>query len=74
VHNLLQMLSPLESPKRHQDMQSKRHDGSGKWLLQHEQFCIWRDSTKPTASSVRILPCYGIPGAGKTIIRCQKSD
>ena len=54
-------------------MQSKRHDGSGKWLLQHKQFCIWHDSTKLTANNARILLCYGIPGSGKTIIRCLKS-
>ena len=58
----------LDSPKRHQDMRAKRYDGSGRWLLQHHRFLRWADKRDPDASNT--MCCYGMPGAGKTILRC----
>ena len=69
VYTLLQMLSPLEPLKRHQDIRASRLENSGKWLLQLDIFCTWSDMD---TNQQRIHPpfcCYGIPGAGKTFIR-----
>ena len=67
IQKLLEILSPLNSPKRHQDMRAKRYAGSGRWLLQHPRFIQWADYSNKDAD--RMLCCYGMPGAGKTIIR-----
>ena len=67
MQKLVELLSPLQSLKRHQDVRSKRLDNTGGWLLQHNRFCLWRDSASNMGS--RILFCYGMPGAGKTILR-----
>lgn len=48
-------------------MRAKRYDGSGQWLLQHERFLQWVNNSNRDTS--RILCCYGMPGAGKTILR-----
>ena len=61
------MLSPLDPPKRHEDLQAKRYKGSVLWLLEEKRFRLWQDSTENTGN--RIVQCYGIPGAGKTIVR-----
>ena len=64
------MLSPLDPPKRHRDLQAKRYKGSVLWLLEQQRFRMWQDSSIRTENtSHRIVQCYGIPGAGKTIIR-----
>ena len=63
------MLSPLESPKRHQDIRARRYHGSGSWLLQLPRFLQWVNNSNE--DSGRILCCYGMHGAGKTIIRCM---
>ena len=65
---LLQLLSPLEPLKRHVDVKSKWLENTGTWLLELECFRKWSD-IKSIDGSARILCCYSIPGAGKTIIR-----
>ncbi|KAF8421789.1 hypothetical protein EV426DRAFT_188790 [Tirmania nivea] len=65
---LLQLLSPLEPLKRHADVRSIRLENTGTWLLELEYFRKWCD-VQSTNGSERILCCYGIPGAGKTLIR-----
>ncbi|KAF8432861.1 hypothetical protein BGX38DRAFT_226934 [Terfezia claveryi] len=64
---LLQLLSPLEPLKRHADVKSIRLENSGTWLLELECFRKWRD-IGTTDGSGHILCCYGMPGAGKTMI------
>ena len=65
IQMLKPFLSPLEPTKRHQDIKSNRIENTvGSWLLEDLRFIHWRDGTKTTP-----LCCYGIPGAGKTIIR-----
>ncbi|RPB19240.1 hypothetical protein L211DRAFT_871375, partial [Terfezia boudieri ATCC MYA-4762] len=69
VYKLLEMLSPLDPPKRHQDIQAQRYKGSVLWLQEYEHFRVWQDTSICTGNtSNRILQCYGIPGAGKTIV------
>ncbi|KAF8421773.1 hypothetical protein EV426DRAFT_188014 [Tirmania nivea] len=65
---LLELLSPLEPLKRHADVQSIRLEDTGTWLLELESFRKWCD-IESTNGSERILCCYGMPGAGKTLIR-----
>jgi len=65
---LLQLLSPLKPLKRHADVRSIRLENTGTWLLELECFRKWCD-IKATDGSERISCCYGIPGAGKTLIR-----
>ncbi|KAF8435915.1 hypothetical protein BGX38DRAFT_1077910, partial [Terfezia claveryi] len=72
---LLETLSPLDPPKRHQDLQAKRYKGSVLGLLEHERFHMWQDTSMHTENtSNRILQCYGIPGAGKTIVSSMVID
>ena len=68
MQRLVELLSPLQSLKRHQDVRSKRLDGTGDWLLQHDRFCLWRDSASNVGSNSTLF-CYGMPGSGKTILR-----
>ena len=62
-------LSPLEPNARHQDVRNRRLDGVGEWVLQKNEFELWRESQD---SSVNLtLLCYGDQGAGKTYIRYE---
>ena len=62
-------LSTLEPRKRHHDVRSGRLTGTGEWLLEVEAFRIWRDSNASNALKDRFLCSYGMPGAGKTVMR-----
>ena len=64
---LLTMLTPLEPLKRHEDVKLPRAENTGTWLLQHEPYCEWRDSNIVEENG-HVFCCYGIPGAGKTVI------
>jgi len=70
IRKLLELLSPLEPQKRHQDVRSTRLENTGTWLLQHHQFQQWLeyDAVGKTHSR-RAFCCYGFPGAGKTVMR-----
>ncbi|KAF8436095.1 hypothetical protein BGX38DRAFT_1215403 [Terfezia claveryi] len=61
------MLTPLEPLKRHQDVKTSRTKNAAAWLLGLESFCKWRDSNI-TEEGSHVFCCYGIPGAGKTVI------
>ena len=65
ILELLTMLTPLEPLKRHQDVKLPRTENTGTWLLRLEAFCEWRDSNTIHG---RVFCCYGIPGAGKTVL------
>ncbi|RPB17873.1 hypothetical protein L211DRAFT_854693 [Terfezia boudieri ATCC MYA-4762] len=66
---LLTLLTPLEPLKRHQDVKMIRTKNAAAWLLSSESFCNWRDSnTIPVKDCIRVFCCFGIPGAGKTVI------
>ena len=77
---VLSWLSPLQMPRVHQSIVERAQQGSGRWLLNSEQFLDWRSGKE------RLLWCYGmrssltnflngrsmliyaLAGAGKTII------
>ena len=66
---LLAWLSPLEPRLRHRDIQERRVDNVGEWLLQTEGFGSWHDWSGEGEGDKAVLFCYGVPGVGKTFIR-----
>ena len=66
---ILELLTPLEPLKRHQDVKLVRHQGAGTWLLGLKSFRRWQDTSHSSEESSRVFCCYGIPGAGKTVMR-----
>ena len=67
--NILAWLSPLDPKSRHQDIQDRRVESIGEWLLQTEEFRSWHASSGEDESGNAVLFCYGDPGVGKTYIR-----
>ena len=66
---LLAWLSPLEPRLRHQDIQGRRIENVGEWLIQTEEFKKWHSWSSGGGDDNPILFYYGGPGAGKTFIR-----
>ena len=67
IFELLTMLTPLEPLKRHEDVKLPRTENTGTWILRTEPYCEWRDIDN-LVDNGRVFCCYGIPGAGKTVI------
>ena len=67
--DILTWLSPLDPKLRHQDIQSRRVENIGEWLLQTEEFRSWHASSEGGEFDNAVLFCYGDPGVGKTYIR-----
>jgi len=65
----LAWLSPLDPKFRHQDIQSRRVETVGEWLLQTEEFRRWYAGSEGGEPDNAVLFCYGDPGVGKTYIR-----
>ena len=67
---ILTWLSPLEPRLRHYDIQRRRVENVGDWLLRTEQFRRWRSGSSGQGESQKAtIFCYGNPGVGKTYIR-----
>ena len=66
--NILAWLSPLDPKSRHQDIQDRRVENIGEWLLQTEEFRRWQAGSGDEFDNA-VLFCYGGPGVGKTYIR-----
>ena len=69
--NILSWLSPLEPRLRHKDIQDRRVENIGGWVLETEAFKSWYASSGGNGSDNAVLFCYGDPGVGKTFIRYQ---
>jgi len=67
--NILAWLSPLDPKLRHQDIQDRRIQSVGEWLLQTEEFRSWYSGSEDGKSDMAVLFCYENPGVGKTYIR-----
>ena len=67
--NILFWLSPLEPRLRHKDIQDRRVENIGEWVLETEEFKSWYASSGGSGSDNAVLFCYGDPGVGKTFIR-----
>ena len=59
---LLDWLSPIDCTMQRNDFLRRRQAGTGEWLLRSKEFGDWVQKPKET------LFCWGVPGAGKTII------
>ena len=66
---ILAWLSPLETQSRHEDIQARRIDKVGHWLLQTEEYRNWFGGIPGAKCDSPALFCYGGPGVGKTFIR-----
>ena len=66
---ILAWLSPLEPQRRHHDIQTRRVDEVGGWLLQTQEYQNWFGGIHVGESDGAALFCYGDPGVGKTFIR-----
>jgi len=64
--HILSWLSPLEPELRHRDIQERRVENIGEWVLQTEEFKSWYAGSGGSESDNRVLFCYGDPGVGKT--------
>ncbi|KAI5790902.1 hypothetical protein FPQ18DRAFT_260493 [Pyronema domesticum] len=73
MEKMLQWISPLNPQQRHQDIKSERLEGTGGWFLENPDFQKWCNSQNEE-SSMSIFACYGIPGAGKSIICSRVID
>ena len=67
--SILAWLSPLDPKSRHQDIQDRRVEDVGGWILQTEEFRSWGIGGEQGESDNAVLFGYGDPGAGKTFIR-----
>ena len=66
---ILAWLSPLEPHIRHQDIQTRRINRVGDWLLQTQEYQNWLGGIRGGEFNSSALFCYGGPGVGKTNIR-----
>jgi len=66
---LLSWLSPLDPGLRHWDIQERRVNTVGEWLIQTKEFRRWCGSSGEGDADRAVLFCYGDPGVGKTFIR-----
>ena len=66
---ILTWLSPLDPKLRHQDIQSRRVENVGEWLLRTEEFRTWYAGSEGGECDNAVLFCHGDPGVGKTFIR-----
>ena len=66
---LLTWLSPLDPGLRHRDVQERRIEGVGQWLIGTPQFRRWSGLSEEGEGDGAVIFCYGNPGVGKTFIR-----
>ena len=66
---LLNWLSPLDPGLRHCNIQERRVNDVGEWLMETEEFREWCGLGEKKEGDKRVLFCYGNPGVGKTFIR-----
>ena len=66
---LLAWLSPLDPGLRHSDIQERRVNDVGGWLIDTQEFRRWSGFGGEGEGDEAVLFCYGNPGVGKTFIR-----
>lgn len=64
VREILEWLSSLNYQTKHVQVVQRRVSDTGKWLIETSEFRTFIQAG--TAS--KLLWCYGIPGAGKTVL------
>ena len=63
VQKIINWFSPLSFGDRHNDVLSRRCEGTGNWLFETPEASAWLSSPEKVS-----LWCSGIPGAGKTTL------
>jgi len=58
-YNLLCWSSPLDPKLKHHDIQARRVENVGEWLLQTEEFRNWDAGSGGSESNNAVLFCYG---------------
>ena len=61
---VIDWLSPLNFRARQHEVSSKQQANTGQWLLNDPKFVAWKNAE----GNRRLLWCYGVPGAGKTVL------
>jgi hypothetical protein len=69
LKEILQWISPLDPFKRHEDLKAKRFKDTGLWFLKSSEFETWCNGKTSDEGFNPILACYGIPGAGNSVMR-----
>jgi len=67
--HLLAWLSPLDPGLRHGEIQERRVNHVGEWLMGTKEFGRWCGLNGECEDDGAVLFCYGNPGVGKTFIR-----
>ncbi|KAF3481285.1 uncharacterized protein GIQ15_04044 [Arthroderma uncinatum] len=62
LKSMLEWLCPVDYISQQNDAISRRQGKSGQWLLDSTEFLTWLNQKQ------RALFCYGMPGAGKTML------
>ncbi|KAL2033449.1 hypothetical protein VTO58DRAFT_104163 [Aureobasidium pullulans] len=60
---VLRWLSPHNFEHKQNETFKTKHQGTGDWLLQTEEFSTWEKAT-----TSQLLWCHGKPGAGKSVL------
>ncbi|KAI5814522.1 hypothetical protein BZA77DRAFT_250054, partial [Pyronema omphalodes] len=68
LKEVLQWISPLDPMKRHEDLKSKRFEGTGAWFLKSPKFVTWCRGAASDEGFNPVLACYGDPGVGKSVM------
>ncbi|KAI5815999.1 hypothetical protein BZA77DRAFT_344514 [Pyronema omphalodes] len=74
LNELLSWISPINPYERHDDILSKRHEGTGQWFIEMSAFQGWVGNGKgkgkgdDSSNHGRVYACYGKQGAGKSVI------
>lgn len=66
---MLDWLGAFNPSAYHNMVRENRTEGTGKWLLQGQEFERWRESTEMT-----FLWMHGIPGCGKSVLAASVID
>ena len=66
---ILSWLSLLDPGLRHSDIQERRVNDVGEWLMETNEFRRWCGLGEGSEGDNAVLFCYGNPGVGKTFIR-----
>jgi len=66
---ILTWLSLLDPGLRHCDIQERRANDVGEWLMGTDQFRRWCGLGVGSEGDNAVMFCYGNPGVGKTFIR-----
>ncbi|PVI05552.1 hypothetical protein DM02DRAFT_668201 [Periconia macrospinosa] len=61
--NMLSALRAVDYEIKHTKLLAAKHPGTNEWMKEHDRYKDWIAS--PTSNC---LPCYGIPGSGKSIL------